>query len=154
MGHIDEIFIFSYFYDRTRELLGLDSAVHEQEHLSEWTLNDLKHLSRLVCYLSYHPTMSGEESMHLIESLSNHLVKHFDSAQALITHVLSKIEQNDHLCFDVRFIHEILVALVGNVDDKKVVIEKRIEGIEVGWCLGWIISWLQQNPEGYEESNN
>jgi len=97
----NEIYAFSYFYDRTTVLgLGLNPEVE-----------DIAELARKVC--------------------SNHSTE-FDS----IT------KKDPYFCLDLTYLYTLLSYGYDIKTDKKILLAKKINDIETGWCLGATIQML------------
>lgn len=109
-----KVLLLSYFYDRVSPLLpsGSDSAA-----LSITTISTL---AKQVCL--------GRDSW----------LKHWGSN----TEAMSELKDRPEWCLDLSFMHGLLRLGYEFDEGRDVVVGKKIEGTELGWCLGATIAMV------------
>ncbi|KXN83371.1 putative guanosine-diphosphatase [Leucoagaricus sp. SymC.cos] len=114
-----KVFLLSYFYDRIFPLLST-SQKSKSKSLSEPTLNVsvIANLADLVC--------RGRTEW----------VKHWGSDGEL----MDELEGRPEYCLDLTFMHALLRMGYEFEDNREVMIGKKIDGTELGWCLGATIA--------------
>lgn len=94
-----DVFIFSYFYDRTRDMDASDPT--------SWSLARIQQRAQLQC----------------------------------------SSPEDEFICLDLTFMASLLSAY-GLDSSNHIHVEKKINGVEMGWCLGAMIELFgQQNPQ-------
>lgn len=99
----EDVFIFSYFYDRTSPLGMPDS----------FTLHDLHELTSIVC--------GGEDSWGVFQSNSS---------------AMKELSDRPEYCLDLNFMLALLHTGYEMPLQREVKTAKKIDGNELGWCLG------------------
>ena len=99
----EDIYIFSYFYDRTAPL-GMPES---------FTLRDLQHLTTTVC--------AGEGSWGVFEGIDK---------------ATEELRGRPEYCLDLSFMLSLLHHGYDMPLDREVKTAKKIDGNELGWCLG------------------
>ncbi|KAI3638846.1 hypothetical protein MIR68_003344 [Amoeboaphelidium protococcarum] len=140
-----ELYAFSYFYDKTRMILHLDS---DKDSHAEWTVRDVQQLAHVIC---------NPKSVSTI-GISDHLWSHFGGRDEFISHAMSlmtasqKKTQNSklgkympELCLDLTYIFHLLHTGYGLDPRQKLIIRKKINGIETGWSLGAALELVQNH---------
>ncbi|KAI1977325.1 Guanosine-diphosphatase [Ophidiomyces ophidiicola] len=108
----EDVYIFSYFYDRTAPL-GMPES---------FTLRDLHHLTDTVC--------AGEGSWGVFESVAD---------------ALEELKGRPEYCLDLNFMLSLLHHGYEMPLDREVKTAKKIDGNELGWCLGASLPLLSQD---------
>lgn len=111
----EDIYIFSYFYDRIRPL-GMPES---------FTLRELHDLTAKVC--------GGERSWDAFAGLQG------EEAPS----VLDDLKGRPEWCLDLSFMDALLHTGYELPIDREVKIAKKIHGNEVGWCLGASLPLLE-----------
>ncbi|OJA10377.1 hypothetical protein AZE42_07797 [Rhizopogon vesiculosus] len=110
--------LLSYFYDRVTPLLTADSSPdHPQSPMS---ISTIATLARQVC--------AGKTS--------------WTEYWGEYPEVMDELEGRPEWCLDLSFQHALLVLGYEFGDDREVQLGKRIEGTELGWCLGATIAMV------------
>lgn len=155
-----KLYAFSYFYDRTRYLLHDYLNVENQPELNRWSVVDFRYLAEIACSfgdekLSKKPKFE-EKYMRNWDHLSPHIKKLFGTIEELKAHLAkfvfekSYIKHNDEnhrlpeLCLDLTFIYHLLTTGYGLKENRVLTIEKKINGVETGWCVGAALDTLQR----------
>jgi len=113
-----KVLLLSYFYDRVTPLLTVDSSPdHPQPPMK---ISTIATLARLVC--------AGRDSW--TENWGEY------------PEVMDELEGRPEWCLDLSFQHALLVLGYEFGDDREVQLGKRIEGTELGWCLGATIAMV------------
>ena len=102
--HTDDIYLFSYFYDRTQPL-GVPSS---------FSLSELRQLTKQVC--------SGPDTWDVFEAIQG------------AKEELKEI--GPEWCLDLNFIDALLVTGYEFNLERAVKSVKKVDGNELGWCLG------------------
>ncbi|KIJ60201.1 hypothetical protein HYDPIDRAFT_170346 [Hydnomerulius pinastri MD-312] len=110
------ILLLSYFYDRLTPLLP-SPPNGVQPHL---TISTISSLARQVC--------AGPSTW------TQHWGAYPD--------VLAELQDRPEWCLDLTFMHALLVLGYEFADSRDVELGKRIEGTELGWCLGATIAMV------------
>ena len=107
----EDVYIFSYFYDRTRPL-GMPSS---------FTIRELRDTTARVC--------EGRSAWGV-----------FDSIQG----AREELEDRPEWCLDLSFMMALLHTGYEMPLDREVRIAKKIDGNELGWCLGarWVLLYI------------
>lgn len=113
----EDIYIFSYFYDRTQPL-GMPES---------FTLRELHDLATKVC--------DGEKSWGVFAGLPG------EEASS----VLEDLRGRPEWCLDLNFMNALLRTGYEMPVDREVRIAKSINGNELGWCLGASLPLLQKD---------
>ncbi|EER24860.1 Guanosine-diphosphatase [Coccidioides posadasii str. Silveira] len=108
----EDVYIFSYFYDRTAPLGMPDS----------FTLRDLQHLTSTVC--------SGEGSWGVFSGIAD---------------ALEELKGRPEYCLDLNFMLSLLHHGYEMPLDREVKTAKKIDGNELGWCLGASLPLLSKD---------
>ncbi|KAL6849306.1 Guanosine-diphosphatase [Amphichorda felina] len=108
----EDVYIFSYFYDRTKTIGMPDS----------FTLREMHDLASTVC--------QGEVAWDV-----------FDSIPGAMEELLDRPEH----CLDLNFMMALLHTGYEMPIDREVKIAKKIDGNELGWCLGASLPLLEAN---------
>ncbi|EEP78524.1 guanosine-diphosphatase [Uncinocarpus reesii 1704] len=108
----EDVYIFSYFYDRTAPLGMPDS----------FTLRDLQHLTNTVC--------AGEGSWGVFEGIAD---------------ALEELKGRPEYCLDLNFMLSLLHHGYEMPLDREVKTAKKIDGNELGWCLGASLPLLSKD---------
>ncbi|WEW61674.1 Guanosine-diphosphatase [Emydomyces testavorans] len=108
----EDVYIFSYFYDRTAPLGMPDS----------FTLRDLQHLTDTVC--------AGEGSWGVFEGIAD---------------ALEELKGRPEYCLDLNFMLSLLHHGYEMPLDREVKTAKKIDGNELGWCLGASLPLLSKD---------
>ena len=111
----EDIFLFSYFYDRTQPL-GMPES---------FSLSELKSLTAKVC--------QGESAWSEFESVG---VKGVDAVEEL--------KGRPETCLDLNFMLALLLTGYEMPLEREVRIAKKIKEKELGWCLGASLPLLEQ----------
>lgn len=114
----EDLYVFSYFYDRTKDLGMPDS----------FTIRELHDLTHQVC--------SGAETWKTTFAGA----KTPDGKK-----VLDELEDRPEWCLDLNFMLALLHTGYELPIDREVNIAKKIGGNELGWCLGASLPLLEQN---------
>lgn len=114
----EELYIFSYFYDRTSPL-GLPKT---------FPLSKLRDVIGDVCSGPSHWSLAFRESADDFESLYDELYG------------------RPEWCLDISFMLSMLHSGYGIPLDRNVTIEKKVHGHELGWCLGASLPLLDLTP--------
>lgn len=104
----EELYIFSYFYDRTSPL-GLPR---------KFSLSTLRNVITDVCSGPSHWSKAFRNSAHDFDTLYDELYG------------------RPEWCLDLSFMFSMLNSGYGIPLDRNVTIEKKVNGHELGWCLG------------------
>lgn len=112
-----KVLLLSYFYDRITPLLATESSDHPQPPMN---ISAIATLARQVC--------AGKTSW----------TKHWGGNPE----VMEELDGRPEWCLDLSFQHALLVLGYEFGDDRKVQLGKRIEGTELGWCLGATIAMV------------
>ena len=104
----EDVYLFSYFYDRTRPLGMPDS----------FALSELKELTRRVCD---GPDADGGRGWDVFAGLEG---------------ALDELQGRPESCLDLNFMLALLHTGYEMPIDREVRIAKKIRGNELGWCLG------------------
>ncbi|KAG1728521.1 nucleoside phosphatase family-domain-containing protein [Suillus paluster] len=116
-----KILLLSYFYDRVTPLLLTDSSSdHPQPPM---TISTFATLAKRVC--------AGPTS--------------WKEYWGTYPEVMDELEGRPEWCLDLSFQHALLVLGYEFSDDREVQLGKRIEGTELGWCLGATIAMVGGN---------
>ena len=107
----NDVFLFSYFYDRTQPL-GVPSS---------FSLHELRHLTQQIC--------SGPEA--------------WDSFDAIPGAKTELKEIGPEWCLDLNFMEALLVSGYEFNLERGVKSVKKVDGNEVGWCLGASLPLLE-----------
>jgi guanosine-diphosphatase len=99
----EDIFIFSYFYDRLKPLGMPDS----------FTIREMHDLTQTVC--------KGTEAWDVFESIPG---------------AMEELQDRPEYCLDLNFMIALLHTGYEMPIDREVNIAKKIDGNELGWCLG------------------
>jgi guanosine-diphosphatase len=113
----EDVYIFSYFYDRTRPL-GMPES---------FTLRELHDLTAKVC--------GGEQSWDAFAGLKG---------EEEATTVLDDLKGRPEWCLDLSFMGALLHTGYEMPIDREVKIAKTIKGNELGWCLGASLPLLEK----------
>lgn len=113
----EEIFIFSYFYDRVQPL-GMPES---------FTLRELHDLTAKVC--------EGEKSWGVFQGLKG---------EKEGTTVIDDLRDRPEWCLDLSFMNALLHTGYEMPIDREVRIAKKIKGNELGWCLGASLPLLEK----------
>lgn len=114
----EDLYVFSYFYDRTKDLGMPDS----------FTIRELHDLTHKVC--------SGQETWKTT----------FAGAKTPEgTKVLDELADRPEWCLDLNFMLALLHTGYELPIDREVNIAKKIGGNELGWCLGASLPLLEGN---------
>lgn len=114
----EDLYIFSYFYDRTKDLGMPDS----------FTIRELHDLTHQVC--------SGAETWKTTFAG----MKTSEGKK-----VLNELEDRPEWCLDLNFMLSLLHTGYELPIDREVNIAKKIAGNELGWCLGASLPLLEAN---------
>ncbi|TFK68953.1 nucleoside phosphatase GDA1/CD39 [Pluteus cervinus] len=106
-----KVLLLSYFYDRLNPLLSPSSSSSPPPKLSVSTLAST---AKDVCL--------GREQW---------LKRWGDDHE-----VMEELEGRPEWCLDLTFMHGLLRVGYEFLDEREVVIEKKVKGTELGWCLG------------------
>ncbi|KAF2148253.1 nucleoside phosphatase GDA1/CD39 [Myriangium duriaei CBS 260.36] len=112
----EDIYLFSYFYDRTRPLGMPDS----------FQLSELKELTRRVCDGPEAEEGKGWEVFNGLEG------------------AVEELQGRPESCLDLNFMLALLHTGYEMPIDREVRIAKKIKGNELGWCLGASLPLLSQ----------
>jgi guanosine-diphosphatase len=116
-----KILLLSYFFDRVTPLLLADSSPdHPQPPMS---ISTFATLAKRVC--------AGPTS--------------WEQYWGTYPEVMEELEGRPEWCLDLSFQHALLVLGYEFGDDREVQLGKRIEGTELGWCLGATIAMVGGN---------
>jgi guanosine-diphosphatase len=110
-----KVLLLSYFYDRVSPLLPPTES-HPTPKRSVSTFASLAHI---VC--------QGRPSW-----VSNALYPHWGTSPSL----LAELEGRPEWCLDLTFMHALLRMGYEFSDEREMRIEKKVDGTELGWCLG------------------
>lgn len=110
-----KILLLSYFYDRITPLLGASDG--SQPRLS---IDTISRLATQVC--------AGQESWE----------QHWGDSPD----VMSELQGRPEWCLDLTFMHGLLVLGYEFRDTREVELGKRVDGTELGWCLGATIAMV------------
>lgn len=108
----EDIFIFSYFYDRTAPL-GMPES---------FTLRDLQQLTHTVC--------AGEGSWGVFEGIGQ---------------AMEELKGRPEHCLDLNFMLSLLHTGYEMPLEREVKTAKKIDGNELGWCLGASLPLLSKD---------
>lgn len=116
-----KVLLLSYFYDRIFPLLS-SSQKSKSKSPSEPTLDvsNIAETAEIVC--------KGHTEW----------VKHWGSNKEL----MEELEGRPEWCLDLTFMHALLRLGYEFGDEREVMIGKKIEGTELGWCLGATIAMV------------
>ncbi|KAI6785075.1 guanosine-diphosphatase-like protein [Emericellopsis cladophorae] len=112
----EDVYIFSYFYDRTKPIGMPDS----------FTLREMHDLANTVC--------KGAESWDVFGSIPG---------------AMDELKDRPEHCLDLNFMMALLHTGYEMPIDREVKIAKKIDGNELGWCLGASLPLLESNS-GWE----
>ncbi|KAG1860148.1 nucleoside phosphatase family-domain-containing protein [Suillus subalutaceus] len=116
-----KILLLSYFFDRITPLLLADSSPdHPQPPMS---ISTFATLAKQVC--------AGPTS--------------WEQHWGAYPDIMEELEGRPEWCLDLSFQHALLVLGYEFGDDREVQLGKRIEGTELGWCLGATIAMVGGN---------
>lgn len=116
-----KILLLSYFYDRVTPLQLADSSPdHPQPPMS---ISTFATLAKRVC--------AGPTS--------------WEQYWGTYPEVMEELEGRPEWCLDLSFQHALLVLGYEFGDDREVQLGKRIQGTELGWCLGATIAMVGGN---------
>ncbi|KAG1814973.1 nucleoside phosphatase family-domain-containing protein [Suillus variegatus] len=116
-----KILLLSYFFDRVTPLLLADSSPdHPQPPMS---ISTFATLAKRVC--------AGPTS--------------WSQYWGAYPDIMEELEGRPEWCLDLTFQHALLVLGYEFGDDREVQLGKRIEGTELGWCLGATIAMVGGN---------
>ncbi|KAG5644321.1 hypothetical protein DXG03_008679 [Asterophora parasitica] len=108
------VLLLSYFYDRLAPLLPpLPSSVHPDTPLT-LSISTIASTARTVC--------AGREAW--LEKWGAH------------PHVMTELAGRPEWCLDLTFLHALLRLGYEFSEEREVNIAKKVEGTELGWCLG------------------
>ncbi|KAG0262441.1 Guanosine-diphosphatase [Mortierella polycephala] len=111
-----DIYAFSYIFDRISPFLrGSDTPTQDM------TLQELEHLTDRVC-------VADETAF-----------KEFDG----IAEAKNELDKISEMCMDLSYIHGLLAFAYGLPKERSVVLAKKINNYETGWCLGASIAVLE-----------
>jgi guanosine-diphosphatase len=113
----EDVYIFSYFYDRTQPL-GMPES---------FTLRELHDLTAKVC--------GGEKSWDAFANLRG---------EEEASTVLDDLKGRPEWCLDLSFMNALLHTGYEMPIDREVRIAKKIKGNELGWCLGASLPLLEK----------
>jgi len=108
----EDVYIFSYFYDRTKTIGMPDS----------FTLREMHDLASTVC--------QGQESWDVFESVPG---------------AMDELSDRPEHCLDLNYMMALLHTGYEMPIDREVKIAKKIDGNELGWCLGASLPLLEPN---------
>ncbi|KAL1954483.1 hypothetical protein VTO42DRAFT_1125 [Malbranchea cinnamomea] len=108
----EDIYVFSYFYDRTAPL-GMPES---------FTLRDLQDLTATVC--------AGEGSWRVFDGIHG---------------ALEELKGRPEYCLDLSFMFSLLHTGYEMPLDREVKTAKKIDGNELGWCLGASLPLLNKD---------
>jgi guanosine-diphosphatase len=121
------ILALSYFYDRIAPLIQSPSYASvftsDGSVPNKLSISSISLLAQRVC--------EGASSWR----------EHWGTDPA----VLDELQQRPEYCLDLTFMHALLTLGYEFLDDRDVRIEKKIEGIELGWALGAGIALIDVN---------
>jgi guanosine-diphosphatase len=115
----EDVYIFSYFYDRTQPL-GMPES---------FTLRELHDVTAKVC--------GGEESWGAFAGLEG-------EEGAGTTTLLDDLKGRPDWCLDLSFMNALLHTGYEMPMEREVKIAKKIKGNELGWCLGAALPMLEK----------
>lgn len=153
-----DVFAFSYFYDRTRVILDLDHEDDDPKHplqgSDRWLVQDFKYLAESVCHISSRSEQEETVELHkTLRKLSTQLTSHFKSPDEIEKRIAKYVynqveadpayEHNPELCMDLTFMYQLFSIGYGLPDTQPVIIRKKIDKVETGWCLGAMIEIVQ-----------
>ena len=144
------LFLFSYFYDRVRMMLGMESM----EFSEGWAVGDFKGLAGGVCSqleLQKEGHYDDKEFVEYFES-RDHIKRRVGTANALKTYLYRRLhglddvdeKADEHLCMDLMYMYHVLGTGYALPDTQRVFIEKQIGGVEMGWSLGAALDLLDR----------
>ncbi|KAF7364646.1 hypothetical protein MVEN_00334000 [Mycena venus] len=107
------VLLLSYFYDRVAPLVHPELELKEKEDLPG-TVDIIRDFARIVC--------QGRERW--LEEWGTH------------TALIKELEGRPEWCLDLTFMHGLLQTGYEFEGDRGVTFGKKIEGTELGWCLG------------------
>ncbi|KIK23478.1 hypothetical protein PISMIDRAFT_453782 [Pisolithus microcarpus 441] len=110
-----KILLLSYFYDRITPLTKSDSGTR-----SPLTISVISQLAKQVC--------AGPFSWH----------EHWGND----ADVMGELEGRPEWCLDLSFMHALLVLGYEFGENREVELGKKIQGTELGWCLGATIGMV------------
>ncbi|KAI5981290.1 nucleoside phosphatase family-domain-containing protein [Pisolithus albus] len=110
-----KILLLSYFYDRITPLMKLDNGTR-----SRLTISVISQLAKQVC--------AGPFSWR----------EHWGNDAG----VLEELEGRPEWCLDLSFMHALLVLGYEFGENREVELGKKIQGTELGWCLGATIGMV------------
>ncbi|KAF8650978.1 hypothetical protein AX16_004993 [Volvariella volvacea WC 439] len=117
-----KVLLLSYFYDRLNPILSVTSPGPTKPKI---TISTLSTLAEQVCLghasWSKHFSPSSEADA---------------GAQTRYDDLVEELEGRPEWCLDLTFMHGLLRLGYEFEDEREVVIGKRIDGTELGWCLG------------------
>ena len=135
------IFASSFFFEKTRLILQREQTILE-DISAVWTLKDVHALTKSVCAVS---SLQRDIEQHYRE-LSPSLSGLFTSALEFHEHLHGRIHasgsEESTLCLDLNYIHHLMKGL-GLMEHHAIIMEKKIDGFELGWCLGALIHILE-----------
>lgn len=108
----EDVYIFSYFYDRTK-MIGMPDS---------FTLREMHDLASTVC--------QGEEAWDVFDSVPG---------------AMDELSDRPEHCLDLNFMMALLHSGYEMPIDREVKIAKKIDGNELGWCLGASLPLLEPN---------
>ncbi|KAJ1555059.1 Guanosine-diphosphatase [Nowakowskiella sp. JEL0078] len=119
----NDIYIFSYFYDRT-EPLGLLSVSVDDEKASGFPVGAIKDAARIICSKTeLKDSWISPEIQNILTELSKETIERLT-------------KKNPDYCLDLTFIYALLNTGYAIPDQREVRLAKKIKNVETGWCLG------------------
>ncbi|EIW74609.1 hypothetical protein CONPUDRAFT_113157 [Coniophora puteana RWD-64-598 SS2] len=114
------ILLLSYFYDRITPLLAPAASASATDKPPQLSISTVASLATDVCAgkKAWTDRWGGDEAL------------------------LDELEGRPEWCLDLTFMHSLLTLGYGFVDERDVSLGKRVDGTELGWCLGATIAMV------------